>query len=84
MALGTTDGTDNTFAYAGKDRVLTCTSDELAYVRAHRHTGFGNQLNTVFRNGGYRRRINHFGIHRHLYGFEHITTGEVDRRGHLE
>ena len=84
MTLGTTDGADDTFTYAGEDRIFSGTSDELLDICAHRHTGFCDQLDTVFRHSRYRRGIDDPRVDTHLHGFEHITTREVNGRSHLE
>ena len=84
MTLCTTDRADDSFAYTRQDGVFTGTADQLFDVRANCHTCLGDQLNTVFGNSRYRRRVDHFRIHTHLYGFEHITTCQVDGGCHLE
>ena len=60
------------------------TTDELTDVGTNGHTGFGNQLDTVFGYSRNRRCINDFGVHTHLHGFEDVTSGEINRRSHLE
>ena len=84
VALSATDRANDSFAYTGQDRIFSCTTDELAYIRAHGDTGFGDKLDTVFSHCGYRRRVNHSWVNGHLDGFEHVTSGKVNRRSHLE
>ena len=84
VTLGTTDRADDTFAYTGKNRVLACATHQLADVRANRHTGFGNQLNTVFCHRSYRRRIDHARIDTHLHSLKHVAACQINRRSHLE
>ena len=84
MALRRTDGADDTFAYTGENSIFSGTSDELADVRTYSDAGFGDELDTVFRHSRYGRGIDHFRIDTHLHGFEHITSGKVDCRSHLE
>ena len=76
-----TDARHDAFAHAGKDSVLACTTYELVDIGTHRDAGLGDELDTVFGNGGNRRRINDFGINGGLHGFEHVATGEVNSRG---
>ena len=51
MALCATDRADDTFTYAGENRIFSGTSDQLFDIRTHRHTSFGDQLDTVFGYG---------------------------------
>ena len=84
VALCGADRTDDTFAYTRQDGVLTGTTHQLADVRADGNTRLCYQLNTVFCHCRYGRGVNHLGVHRHLYCFEHITTCQVYRSSHLE
>ena len=56
----------------------------MADIGAHRYTGLGNQLDTVFGNSCHGRGVNYFGVNGHLYGFEYVTAGKVDGGCHLE
>ena len=59
-------------------------SDQLFDIRPYRYAGFGDQLDAVFGYGRYRRGVDHFRVDRHLYGFRHVTAGQVDGRRHPE
>jgi len=72
------------FTYTGKDRIFTCTTDQLADIGTYCNTSLSYQLDTVFRNSRYRRSINHFRVYRHLYSFEYVTSCQVDSSSHLE
>ena len=49
-------------------------------VGAHRHTGLGNELNTIFSHGSHRRRVDNLRVDTRLYSFEHIASGKVNSR----
>ncbi|CDA21630.1 unknown [Bacteroides sp. CAG:144] len=84
MRLGRTDRRHDTFSHTSQNGIFAGSAHQLANVGTHRYPGFGNKLNAVFGNRHNRRRIDHFGIDRHLHGLEHITTGQIDSRSHLE
>ena len=84
MILGRADARYDAFAYACQDGIFACASHQLADVGAHRYAGFGDELDAVFCHGGHRRRVNHLRVDRHLYRLEHVTSGKVDARCHLE
>ena len=84
MVLGRTDRGYDTFAYTGQYRVFTGTAHQLADIGTYGDAGFGDQLDTVLGYGCHRRCVNDFRIDRHLYRFEHVTSGQVNGCCHLE
>ncbi len=84
MALRRADARHYAFAYAGKHGVLAGTAYELAYVGAHRDSGFGYELYAVLGHCGHRGSVDHFGIYAHLHGLKHVASGKVYGCGHLE
>ena len=84
MALCRTDGTDDAFANTSDDSVFAGATDELLDAGTHGDTGNGMQLDTVKSHGGNLRGLDDLRVHGHLYGFENVTTGEVDGGSFLE
>ena len=84
VALGRTDGTNDTLAYAGQHRILAGTTDQLADIGTYGHTGLSDQLDTILSHSRYRRGVDHLGVHRHLDSFKHVTSGQIDSGSHLE
>ena len=84
MRCGRADRRHDAFAHAGQHGLLAGAADQLLDVGAHRHAGFGDELNAVLGHSGYGGRVDDLGVHRHLHGLEHVAAREVDGRRHLE
>ena len=69
---------DDALAHAGKDGLLTRTTDQLRDICPHGDASLGDQLDAILGDGGDRRGVDHLGVYAHLHGLEDITPGEVD------
>ena len=81
MGLRRADGRDDAFADACDDGLFAGAADEAIDVGAHGDAAQSDELDAVFRDRGDFGRRNDFRIDAHLNGFEHVTSGEIDRSG---
>jgi hypothetical protein len=84
VRVGRTDGADDTLTDPGQDRLFPGSTDEAVDVSPDGDAGDRDQLNPVLGHGRDSWRLDDLRIHRHLDGLEHVTAGEVDRRGLFE
>ena len=78
------DGGNYALADARDDRLLPSTANQPVDIGAHRHPAQGLDLDAVFGDRRDQWGVDHFGIDAQLDRFEHIATGQVDRRSPLE
>ena len=90
VADRTADGSDDSLADAGDDRLFRGAANEPLNIRPDGHPGLGPELNTIlghgvdgvftlFRIGA----INHLGIDAGLNRIQDIASGQIDGRGRL-
>ena len=84
MALGRTDGRNDSLTHAGKHGLLAGSSDQLVDIGAHGHPRLADELDAVFGDRRHRWRIDDLRVHGHLHRLENVTPCQVDAGGSLE
>src|SRR5690554_4170150 len=81
MGVRGTNGCNDTFADTCYYRLLTSTTDQTVDIGTDCYSGLGFEFNAIFGDCRDQRSLDNLGVNAHLYSFQYITSGQINRRG---